>query len=76
MMLNLRNCGRTDRRHQRREVIFAQKGSAILPKLHDLIKHCVPLPEPSFYAAFRRLFPCSLNNSNMKGKFTNEVQIL
>jgi len=28
-----------------------------LPKLHELIKHDVPLPEPSLFAAFRRLAP-------------------
>ncbi len=28
-----------------------------LPKLHDLIKHDVPYPEPSMFSAFRRLVP-------------------
>jgi fatty acid desaturase len=28
-----------------------------LPRLHELIKHDVPLPEPSIWAAFRRLIP-------------------
>lgn len=28
-----------------------------LPKLHELIKHDVPMPERSIYAAFRRLLP-------------------
>ena len=28
-----------------------------LPKLHDLIKHDLPTPEPSIFAAFKRLLP-------------------
>ena len=28
-----------------------------LPKLHELIKHDIPLPEPSIFAAYRRLLP-------------------
>ncbi len=28
-----------------------------LPKLHELIKHDLPAPEPSIWAAYRRLFP-------------------
>ncbi len=28
-----------------------------LPELHELIKHDVPLPDPSIFAAFRRLVP-------------------
>ena len=28
-----------------------------LPRLHELIKHDVPPPEPSIYAAFKRLLP-------------------
>lgn len=28
-----------------------------LPKLHELIRHDVPAPDPSIYAAFRRLVP-------------------
>jgi fatty acid desaturase len=28
-----------------------------LPQLHELIKHDVPAPDPSIYAAFRRIFP-------------------
>jgi len=28
-----------------------------LPKLHQLIRHDLPYPEPSIYSAFRRLIP-------------------
>ena len=28
-----------------------------LPKLHELIKHDLPVPEPSIFIAFRRLLP-------------------
>ena len=28
-----------------------------LPKLHELIRHDVPAPDPSIFAAFKRLLP-------------------
>lgn len=37
-----------------------------LPKLHALIKHDVPAPEPSIYAAFKRLMPVLIRQLKYK----------
>lgn len=36
------------------------------PKLHALIKHDVPAPEPSIYAAFKRLIPVLIRQLKYK----------